>query len=158
VQICPNCPDDAVRIHDLAKSKLEVPCPATDDCFARRPWEQNISIAGYTGFLNLQELVNISIEDSQLRNVVIDEPNRLLQLRASNFAKDSYYQSVGYYANRMLNVSRNFIMLVPQLGDYLNQNVLSKVQATANEYDYVGPYWFVVQYNASISESALQNL
>jgi outer membrane protein assembly factor BamB len=155
-------PRDAGRIYDLAKSKIEVPVPgsATTDYFAQQPWELNGYIAGYTGFLKLQELAGKTSEDSQLRSNVTNELNRLLNLRVNNFSINNYYvdNSVGSYTKRTLNVARNFIMLVPELGNYLNQNALSKVQAALDEYNSVSPYWFVSRYDATIAEGATENL
>jgi outer membrane protein assembly factor BamB len=152
-------PADASRIYDLAKSKLQVPSPATNDYFTIRPWELNGYIAGYIGFLRLQEVAGKTGVDSQLRTTVSNELNRLEALRASNFSKDTYYTDLSQgYTHRTLNVARNFIMLVPELGDYLHQNALGKMQEAINEYNLVGPYWFVSRYEASIAESASQNL
>ena len=78
-------------IYDLAKSKLQVPSPATNDYFTSRPWELNGYIAGYIGFLRLQEVAGKTGVDSQLRTTVSNELNRLEALRASNFTKDTYY-------------------------------------------------------------------
>jgi len=155
-------PEDALTVYDLAKGELEVPVPsqATPDFFARRPWELNGYIAGYIGFLELQNLANKAGDDSQLRTQVNNELTRLENLRATNFSKDTYYTDLSeyYYAYRTLNIARNFMMLVPELGTFLNQNSLAEVQAAVNEYNDVGPYWFSVRYNASIAESARQNL
>ena len=153
-------PADAGRVYDLAKSKLQVPVPtsATNEYFRQRPWELNGYIAGYIGFLKLQELAGMTGTDSLLRTMVNNETNRLLALRANNFEKDSYYQSVGFYPRRGLNVSRNFIMLVPELGDYLNQYALAKMADAIQEYNRVGPYWFVSRYDAAVAESGTQNL
>jgi hypothetical protein len=154
-------PEDVAKVYALVKSKLEVPVPAaaTDHYFLVRPFEQNGYIAGYIGFLKLQELAGKTGEDSQLRTQVTNELNRLESLRASNFTKDTYYTDINQgYTHRTLNVSRNFIMLVPELGDYLNQQALGKVQTAINEYNYVGSYWLASRYNASIGESVMQNL
>jgi hypothetical protein len=123
------------------------------------PWELNGYIAGYVGFLNLQQVAGKTTVDAALRTQVTNELNRLLQLRASNFTKETYYTDYNQgYTFRTLNVARNFIMMVPELGDYLNKNALAKVQGAVTEYNNVGPYWFVSRYNASIAESAMQNL
>jgi outer membrane protein assembly factor BamB len=151
-------PADVGRIYDLAKSVLKVPSGVSDQYFAERPFEHNAYIAGYIGFLKLQEMAGKSTVDSSLRTSVTNELNRLQQLRASEFTKDTPYISTVLYTKRTLNVARNFIMLVPELGDYLHANALSKVQAAVDEYNSVGPYWFVSRYNASIAESAMQNL
>jgi hypothetical protein len=50
------------------------------------------------------------------------------------------------------------MMLVPELGDYLSQNALSKVQEAVDEYNFTAPYWFVSRYNATVNEGALQPL
>jgi outer membrane protein assembly factor BamB len=153
-------PADAGRVYDLAKSKLQVPIPtsATNEYFRQRPWELNGYIAGYIGFLRLQELAGMTVTDSLLRTTVYNEANRLLALRANNFEKDSYYQSFDFFQRRGLNVSRNFIMLVPELGDYLNQHALAKMADAIQEYNRVGPYWFVSRYDAAVAESGTQNL
>jgi outer membrane protein assembly factor BamB len=158
-------PGDAGSIYELAKSKLEVPVPSVSHgntpinvWFAQRPFEVNAYIAGYVGLLRLQEMAGKTTDDSQLRTAVTNELNRLLQYRANTFSKDTYYTGVNLYQRRTLNVARNFINLVPELGDYLHDNALAKVQAAINEYNYVGSYWFVSRYNASIGESAMQNL
>ena len=158
-------PGDAARIYELAKSKLEVPVPSVSHggipinvWFAQSPFEVNAYIAGYVGFLKLQEMAGKTSDDSQLRLAVTNELNRLLQYRANTFSKDTYYTGVNLYQRRTLNVARNFMILVPELGDYLHDNALAKVQAAINEYNDVGAYWFVSRYNASIGESAMQNL
>lgn len=160
-------PQDAIKVYELAKSKLQVPVPstATNEYLAMKPWEHNAYIAGYFGFLNLQELAGKSDEDLSIRTNVINELDRLLELRANNFTKDSPYvisetlpSEGGEYHKRVLNVSRNFIWLVPELGDYLNQHALSKVQTAITEYDYIAPYWFVARNNAVVNEGVMQSL
>jgi hypothetical protein len=156
-------PEDAIIAYDLAKSKLIVPADSTT--FEQFPDDHNAYIAGYIGFLHLQELAGKTSEDSQLRSDVINDLNRLLQLRANTFTKDTYWvisdtEPVhgGDYHYRSLNVARNFMNLVPELGDYLNQNAFSKVQAAVDEYNFTGPYWFVSRYNAVVDEGVMQNL
>jgi hypothetical protein len=157
-------PEDTSVAYALAKSKITVPVPnnfpiSIDEWFARRPWEVNGYIEGYIGFLRLQELAGKTVEDGQLRTSVTNELNRLLQYRANTFTKDTYYKSVNQgYTFRTLNVARNFIMMTPELGTYMNQTILAKVQDAINEYNTVGPYWFASRYSASIAESAMQNL
>ncbi len=151
-------PGDARRIYDLAKSRLQLPAGGDADFYQRRPWVHNGYIAGYTGFLKLQELAGMTTADSQLRMQVTNELNRLLQLRVSDFSRDSYYTEVPFYQRRTLNVARNFMLLTPELGDYLNLHALSQMRAAIDEYNSVGPYWFVSRYTASIGESTMQNL
>lgn len=150
---------EAGRVYDLAKSKLEVPVSsfATTDYFRDRPFELNAYIAGYFGFLELQELAGRTTVDATLRTQVTNELNRLLALRVSIFAKDTPYVTT-YYHKRQLNIARNFMMLVPELGDYLNQHALSQMQAALNEYEYIAPYWFVSRYQAAVNEGATSAL
>ncbi len=140
-------PDQASKAYDLAKSKLIVPLPAvmTTDYIMQKPYELNAYIAGYVGFLKLQELAGKTVQDGQLRTTVTNELNRIYQLRANTFTKDTYWVEDGYH-RRSLNVARNFMMLVPELGDYLHQNISAQVQEALNEYQYVAPYWFVARY------------
>lgn len=154
-------PEDAQKAYASAKSKLQVPVPseATNSYLFERPFEHNAYIAGYIGFLRLQELAGMSSQDSQLRTQVNNELNRLLQLRATNFSKDTPYTGDSKtYHLRTLNISRNFIFLVPELGDYLNQHALGKVQTAVQEYNQIAPYWFVSRYNAVVNEGVRQNL
>jgi outer membrane protein assembly factor BamB len=165
-------PEDAVIIYDLAKSRLQVPVPemATDQYLQEYTWEQNAYIAGYIGFLKLQELAGKTDEDSQLRTSVTNELNRLQNLRATTFSKDTPYVNCSdpqypeclppssQFSSRTFNISRNFIWIVPELGEYLNQNALSKVQDAYNDYNYVGPYWFVSRFGATENEGVMQPL
>jgi hypothetical protein len=50
------------------------------------------------------------------------------------------------------------MLLVPELGDYLNQNALAKVQEAVDEYNFTAPYWFVSRYNAVVNEGVMQHL
>jgi hypothetical protein len=158
-------PSDVGRIYELAKSKLEVPVPSTshggvsiNEWFAQRPFEVNTWIAGYIGFLKLQELAGKTTADSQLRTAVTNELNRLQQFRANTFSKDTYYTGINLYQKRTLNVARNFMYITPELGDYLRANALTKIQTAITEYNKIGPYWLSSRYDAAIGESATQNL
>jgi outer membrane protein assembly factor BamB len=150
---------DAGRVYDLARSVLQVPVPdlATTDYFAQRPYELNAYIAGYIGFLELQQLAGRATDDAELRGRVIAERDRLLRLRADGFSKDTYWITDRYHL-RSLNVARNFMMLVPELGDYLHANALNKVQEAVNEYDYVAPYWFVSRFESMMNEGVMSPL
>lgn len=134
--------------------------PSVTNYFLQKPYELNGYITGYIGFLKLQQLAGMDGVDTDLKNIVTTERDSLLNYRAQNFSKDTYYSQPveSVYTHRVLNLSRNFIMLSPELGDYLNQNALAKVTAAVNEYNDVGPYWFVSRYNASIGEGGMQNL
>lgn len=153
-------PGEAGKAYDLAKSKLQVPLPNTPvpNYFEQKPFELNAYIAGYTGFLHLQELAGRTSQDAQLRSTVQNELNRLLALRANTFTKDSYWGDDDFRYKKSLDISRNFIYLVPELGDYLRQNILSKASAAVAEYEYIAPYWFVSRFESVIGEGAMSNL
>jgi len=152
-------PEQAGTAYRLAKSKLQAPIPsfATEDYFKQRPFELNAYIAGYVGFLRLQELAGMTTTDAQLRTTVTNELNRAYALRVRIFSKDTYWIENGYH-RRSLNVARNFMMLVPELGDYLRQNALAKVQEAVNEYEYVAPYWFVTRFESMMNEGVMSPL
>jgi hypothetical protein len=75
----------------------------------------------------------------------------------SIFNKDTPYATT-YYHKRQLNIARNFMMLVPELGDYLRQHALADVQQALTEYEYIAPYWFVSRYQAAVNEGATSAL
>ncbi len=122
-------PENAASIYVKAKSKLQVPVPnlPVPDYFEQQPYELNAWIAGYIGFLELQELAGMDGVDSQLKTNVTNELNRLLQLRANIFSKDSYWVNERYH-KKHLDVARNFIFLVPELGTYLSQNIFPRLR------------------------------
>ncbi len=152
-------PEQAGNAYTQAKRKLQVPIPsiATTDYFRQRPYELNAYIAGYVGFLKLQELAGMTGTDAQLRASVTNELNRAYALRVQIFSKDTYWVEDGYQ-RRSLNVARNFMMLVPELGAYLRQHALSKVQEAVDEYQYIAPYWFVTRYEAMMNEGVMSPL
>jgi hypothetical protein len=152
-------PEQAGRAYDLAKGKLIVPVPtvATTDYFRERPFEQNAYIAGYYGFLRLQELAGKTVVDGALRTSVNNELQRLNALRATTFEKDSPWGDDRYH-KRSLIVAMNFMMLVPELGDYLAQNARAKVLEAVNEYEYIAPYWFVARFESMPNEGVMSPL
>jgi len=152
-------PNDAGRIYDLARSKINLQWSSsqTNDFYRERPFEHNAYLAGYFGFLRLQEMAGRTTQDAQLRTQVTNEYNRLLALRAQLFSKDSYWTTDRYH-KKHLDVSANFLWLVPEVADYLRQNRLSQVQAAVQEYDAVAPYWFVSRFESSLGEGVMANL
>lgn len=154
-------PEDTARAYQLSKSELQVPVPglAGDNQYLLdRPYEINAYIAGYIGFLELQTKAGKSSEDSSLRNQVTNELNRLISLRVQNFDKDTVWTEDNRYHLRPMNISRNFLFLVPELADELRQRANSRVIEAVNEYTYTAPYWFVNRYNGVVNEGVRQNL
>lgn len=126
-------------IFDASKSRLEA--PPSDSILQDMPQVHNAFIAGYIGYLELENLAGYP-ESTPIRN----ELNRLLTLRESTFSKDApdiYFQEPRKYYCRATNVSRNFMYLVPELGQYLHDNAYVKVQQALDEYENIAPYWFV---------------
>ena len=138
----------------LMGSLLNVP---PGGILAKMPFVHNAYIAGYLGYLGLERLAG-QPESSQIRQ----ELGRLLQLRASQFSKDSAYATAvnreeGAYC-RTLNVASNFMFLVPELADYLHDHALVKVQGALAEYESLAPYWFVSFAAEGFGENALTPL
>ena len=151
-------PEHTLTLYNLARSKLEVPVPASADnsYFIQRMWELNGWIAGYMGFLRLQELAGRSQADAALRAQVQAELNRLLSVWETIFSKDTPW--ITLWHKRHLNLARSFIMLTPELGEYLRLVKLAEVRAALDEYNRVGPYWFVARYEAVMDEGIMSNL
>ena len=138
----------------LLDSLLIVP---SNGVLAKMPFVHNAYIAGYLGYLGLEHLA-ARAESSQIRQQL----ERLMQLRASQFSKDSLYATAaireeGAYC-RTLNVASNFMFLVPELADYLHDHALAKVQGALDEYEQLAPYWFVSFAEEGFGENALNPL
>ena len=145
---------EAQRSKTLMDSLTTVPDNAI---LARMPLVHNAYIAGYLGYLGLEQLAG-QPESGAMRQ----ELERLLQLRASQFSKDSAYAGAalreeGAYC-RTLNVASNFMFIVPELADYLRQHALVKVQDALAEYEQIAPYWFVSFAEEGFGENALTPL
>lgn len=143
----------AKQIFDAAKSRLE--SPPSDSYFqAGYTHILNAYIAGYTGYLNLQVLAGYQ-ESVNVRATL----NHLLDLSATNFSKDHPAWSGEVYDYMdPLNISRNFMYLVPEHAAYLRAHALSKVQAALAEYQTIAPYWFVSKYDSTRGEGVFQQL
>ncbi len=149
---------DAPVIYNLSKDKLDFPPKASDAYLLDMPHVHNAYIAGYIGYLELESLAGVP-----QNGAISAELNRLLQLRADNFSKDvpdSYFQSVQTNYCRALIVSRNFMYLVPELAQFLYDDLGArpKVQEALSEYEYLAPYWFVSKYEATFAEGILNHL
>jgi hypothetical protein len=147
-------PADTLTAYNLAKNRLEVPIRESVS-YSDEPYQLNAWIAGYIGFLELQELAGMDGQDAALRSQVADELDRILQLRVTIFSKDS---TTTRFLKKHLDIARNFMYIVPELADYLAQNIPDEVQEAVNEYDYVAPYWFVSRYESVIGEGVMNNL
>jgi outer membrane protein assembly factor BamB len=147
-------PDQAQSIYTLVKNsgKLIIP-PATGLDHTMTPYIYNDYIAGYYGFLGLNDIVGRPAVDNTLRQNVQNSLNNLLTTRANNFSKDTpWWDDTRYIYTTKHNLSRNFLWMVPELGDYLHDNAYGKVSEAVEEYNYVGPYWFIGAYDATVAE------
>lgn len=152
------------EIYALAKSRLQQPAPDLET-LVQKPWVHNGYIAGYFGFLRLQELAGKTQEDGTLRGQVQSELDRLLQLRAADFRKDHpWVENLREYCcttdlnRRQLNVARNFMNMTPELAAYLRDNAFDVVSQALDEYTRVAPYWMAARYEATFGELASDNL
>ena len=82
--------------------------------------------------------------------------DRLLQLWRDTFSADTPY--TGGDPCRALSVSRNFLYLTPELGQYLHDQALTKVQSALQQYYRVEPYWFVSAFEDTFGEAVIQPL
>ncbi|MEM8857062.1 MAG: PQQ-binding-like beta-propeller repeat protein [Chloroflexota bacterium] len=148
------------EIYARAQSRLDNTMPDTDDV-TERAWLENGYIAGYTGFLKLQQLAGKSDADAALRTEINNLNNTLLERRVNNFTKDQPFivaTGGGNYYKRSFNVARNFIYLTPELATYMRNNVFSTVSEAIAEYESVAPYWVSTRYEATIQEMSSDNL
>jgi hypothetical protein len=159
---------NAGRMYTLAKSKIKVPTGLTADMetttFTQDPFEHNAWITGYHGFLKLQELANMQTTDATLRNTVISERNRLINLRATLFNKETAWVNLeadtATNAKKSLDIARNFMFLSPELAlDYRsNSQLFQKAQEAMDMYEDIAAFWFAGKYESMHGESTFQNL
>jgi outer membrane protein assembly factor BamB len=132
------------------RNLVEMPPP--DSYLADYPYLHNAYIAGYYGYLGLQQLAGVP-ETPWVRS----ELNQLLALRVGQFSKDNWFTEWRDY-RRALNAAKNFMYLVPELAEYLHQNAYSLVEGAIDEYNYIIPYWFVSKYDSTFEEGMLHHL
>ena len=147
------------EIYGHANSKLSKELPS-GQVLTEHIWLDNGYIAGYIGFLNLQELAGKSGSNAALRNEISGKLNTLQQRRANNFSKDQPFinTSGGNYYKRSFNVARNFIYMTPEFGEYLRNNSFGQVSGAIQEYESVAPYWVSTRYEATVQEMSSDNL
>ncbi len=138
----------AGEIFAASRSRLEAP-PA-DAYLIENPHVHNAYIAGYIGYLELEALAGLP-ESTAIRATL----NRLLALRVSTFSKDIPYTDGR--AARSFSAARNFMFLVPELGQYLRDHLLNEIQGALDEYGTIAPYWFVANLDLAHGESANQH-
>lgn len=136
------------------KAKLILPeAYLTDN---QETWINHAYMQGYIGFLNLYEMIGSPEADSAVANRAQMNLNSLYEDRVKNFSIDSPW--TGASNKKPFSVSRNFIFLVPEIGEELNTSIHNRVESAVDEYNYVAPYWMVNAYEASSPERAVQVL
>ncbi len=140
---------NAKSIFDSMSSKLE--SPPSDSYLTANPYMLNLYIAGYNGYLQLQQLAGYAPSAT-----VQTTYSHLLNLRVTGFSKDVPWTGFDYH--RTLSISRNFMFLTPELGAYLNQNASAQVQGAISEYSTIAPYWFVSGFDDTYGEGTTRQL
>lgn len=162
-------PSQALSIYNSFRPRLTVPSNLSDQTLLEEPYKFNEQIAAYQGFLALQEIAfngNYPSDAQQLRNTVQTELNNLMSRRTQQFQKDHPW--IGEVDNpsgirrnnytRQYNLSRNFLYLTKELGDYIRQNNFTEVNNAINEYTYLGPFWFAASNDNAFQEGVKTNL
>jgi hypothetical protein len=130
------------------RSRLDT-SPPSDSVLQTFPFVHNAYIAGYQGYLALQTMAG-ETPSASIQSTL----NSLLQSRAANFTA-----SAGSYPNdncNAFNTSRNWMWLTPELGQYLHDHALTKVQAAVDKYQWITPYWFVAGFPDTVEEAIHQ--
>lgn len=162
----------SLSIYNATKVGLAYPSnleASSANTHVRTPYVYNDYIAGYIGYLNLQELAFNGSYDSTTqtqRTGIQADLAALESYRATNFSKDHPIGATGdnpsgitinqYYRN--FNFSRNFLYMTPELGTYLATNAGAATNVAIDEYTYLGPFWFVEANSNTFQEGVMANL
>lgn len=144
----------AKPLFDLSKTKLASLLP--DSTLVEMPHLNNVFIAGYMGYLELEKLAGYP-ETVSIKN----DLNHLLDLRVSTFSKEaasSFFSEIPKYYCRSYNSAQNFMFMVPELADYLRLNALGKVQGAVDLYETVTPLWFATNIETAYAEGTINHL
>jgi hypothetical protein len=136
-------------IYAFAQTKLNTACTASNTTIT--PWRVNECIAHFQGFINLQDLLGLTRNQTVVNNL-----NLALNQRVTSFNKD--WPNSPQSADRKYNVSRNFMFMIPELGSYWRTNALNTLNAAIREYEYLDPLWFVGGNDNTLQESTMQPL
>jgi hypothetical protein len=149
----------AQQIFTQARGNL--PAVPSDAVLAEYPFAHNDYVAGYIGYIELAKLAGNTAEATSKQAAL----NTLLTKRATNFNKDTPYPvyvggtlDFSSLSCRAFSSARNFVDLVPELGNYLHDNALTKVQTAVTEYNQVAPYWFAPAFEDTYNEGVSQPL
>ncbi|HNB50383.1 MAG TPA: PQQ-binding-like beta-propeller repeat protein [Anaerolineales bacterium] len=140
----------------LAASNNLLETPPVNSVLIEMPHVVNAYIAGYEGYLDLQSMAGVT------PSVIVQTDLAALKLlRWTEFTVDLpslFFTDATKFYCRELSVSRNFMYLTPELGDYLHTNALPQVQTALNEYETLAPYWFVTGLESAFGEGVITPL
>jgi outer membrane protein assembly factor BamB len=136
------------------KAKLYLPESYHSD--NSETWIDHAYMQGYIGFLKLYEMAGSPPSDSGIASKAQSNLNSLYSNRSANFSINSPWTSGSNY--KPFSISRNFMFLVPEIGEEMNKRLRPDVQSAINEYNYVAPYWMVNAYESSSPERSIQVL
>lgn len=149
---------EAETILESVRGKALTYVPRGDGYYQDKIYYQHMHIAGLVGYLNLQAMVG-EPDDPAVRS----ELDRLLTLRSDSFSVDSsrQYPISGWTQEKiwsMLNISRNFMWMTPELAEHFRSTIPLKIQGSFDENNYVAPYWFVSRFESTSGEGVVQHL
>lgn len=137
---------NAINIYESSHHRLT--SPPNNDLLIREPHVLNAFIAGYIGYLELEKLAG----RPETPGVRLDL-DQLLELRVSSFSINSAYEASDYC--RTLTTGQNFMYLVPELAEYMQDHLESQIQMAVNEYGKIVPYWFVSGSSVTFGEGVI---
>jgi hypothetical protein len=140
---------NARSLFDACRTRLTA--PPSDSVLAAYPFAHNAWIAGYYGYLQLQQLAGYPADAA--KQAIL---NHLLQLRVSQFNLNNPWGPDAHNWAQVLSIARNFMYLTPELGQYLHDNALPTMTTAFNIYASDAPYWFVANFEAAYNEITIQ--
>lgn len=124
-------PAEASHLLEAVRTHVEA-VPYDEAYLEVRPHILNLYIAGYYGFLGLQNLVG-EAASTQVQGWL--QSALAIRLRILDYDEKAL---PGAEAG-------GFMWLVPELGDYLYQNARARVQQIADYQQWATPYWFIAK-------------
>ena len=154
---------DPATLFSQVQTKLKAPITAnksnlTDEYLTAYPHVHNAFITGYIGYIELAKLAG---QPSSAYAAHQAELQRLLSLRYTNFnwymvnTADTEILSKNYFYT--LITAWNFMNLVPESANYLNQNILAEVADTITRYENMAPYWMQAENGETQGENAIMS-
>jgi len=149
---------DPAELLKAARAKLELPPQIPDAILLQHVWQLNMYIAGYEGYLGLQQLAGQQPDAGVLAQR--DRLHRLWveQVDIKSPWCDASGQRTRDYHKQRINVARCFIWMTPELGRYLHEHARAKIEQGVAHLNDVAPYWFNSAFEGTMGEGNLQHL